>query len=218
MFCVSYPPNGDQEIWPRTLSLNQHEKAEWHPVNKMLDAESDTLQLRLIYCRSQFENTGNPIWAFEAFRHTTAHKLYPPIWVLDFIYRRLDHAAQNDWQLDRAFGIVRTGKGRRLPPRQQISLEKKHEEWCLNASKLEAAGLTQYEAAQLMAPRYDVTGPAIVKAVNARKESLQICRDAVEKAAQKWTDAEKKKLIAHWGVEYLTPRARAKFAKLKIQK
>ena len=76
--------------------------------------------IRLIdMCEAQFDQTGNPIEAINAFVHAHRAGLYPPLWVLDFIGERFLKAGPGG--LDRAFGFLEMLTITQLVVRSEIS-------------------------------------------------------------------------------------------------
>lgn len=78
----------------------------------MLSAES---RLLLKMRQRQFEETKNPIFAIEAFLIARGEKLFPPMWVLDWLGTAFKtfHDAQGMQSLERILGLV-PGRGQSL--------------------------------------------------------------------------------------------------------
>lgn len=67
-----------------------------------------TLDILAMHCRkSQFENEGNPVYPIEAFMLAYQNGLYPPVWVMDFMYKAFEgwHTSNGRKSLDEWFGL-----------------------------------------------------------------------------------------------------------------
>lgn len=224
-FFVKYPPNGDTHfrrptVTSRTWDNGHHEPAEWEPCTYGIEPQYANARRGLDYCKNTFDETGNPLYALEAFRLATSVKIYPPLWVIEFMEGRFKHAMTNRVSLDRAFGFSKEGlgKGKSTDPKTADKLRARNRLLCMTVFKIEGAGLSRSAACKALASllsrlpdgtrlsfgggrsdslyRMEITGKGIEKALT---ESAEIWKGGKEKtadAAESWTAGEKRKLLA----------------------
>lgn len=224
-FFVKYPPEGDSHyrlprVVPRQWDDGEHEPAEWKPCTLGIEPEYYEAVRQIRNLESTFNDTGKPGYALEAFRIATSVKLYPPLWVIEFLDQRFKHAFYNKHSLDRAFGFSKggLGRGKATDPIKAAKLTARNRLLCLAIFKLEGAGLSRPAACKALSSllarmpdgqklaiggdglhaisRMDITGKGIEKAVNESEESWSENREATATAALNWTDSEKAKLLS----------------------
>lgn len=210
-FFVQYPPDGDKNVLtPKNWD------ACVYPINEPYY----NVCRRIRVCESSFEATGNSLFAFEALRLATSVKLYPPLWVISYLDSRLRHWHENDLTLDRAFGFTNAGvgKGKRTPPKTALNLYHRNRVLCMAVHKLQGAGLTLPQSCKALAsllaripegqvwllagnrdfplPRMDVSAKGLEKAIREADSLWSGEREECADAAKKWSDAEKRAILA----------------------
>lgn len=224
-FYVKYPPQGDAHFrQPRVEAWHwddaHHDLAEWEPCTYGIEPEYHAAARGIQNCESTFDETGNPLYALEAFRLATSVKLYPPLWVIEFMDQRFKHAMTNKVSLDRAFGFTKTGlgKGKSTDPKSMDKLRARNRLLCMVIFKLEGAGLSRSAACKALGSllsripdgkrlnsggrgsdslyRMEITGKGIQKALAEAEEIWQGEQEATAEAAKSWTAAEKRELLA----------------------
>lgn len=224
-FYIKYPPEGDTDIRPPrvvscTLGDGHNEPAEWEPFARGMEAEFHSTVREIRICKASFDDTGNPLYALEAFRLATSVKLYPPLWVIEFIDQRFRHALTNELTLDRAFGFstLGLGKGKSTDPKASDKLRVRSQNLCMAIFKLEGAGLSRPAACKALSSllarlpdgtalavggdkrfaisRMDISGKGIEKAVTNSADSWPGEAEETANAAKSWTDSEKASLLS----------------------
>lgn len=223
-FFVKYPPHGDTHFllpkidtttWPDGHSV----PPEWMPFARGSEPQYYNAARQICQCKDNFEQTGNPLYALEAFRLATAAKVYPPLWVLEFIDERFRYAMAGTASLDRAFGFNQEGlgSGRRIDLQTQDRLRARNWKLCLVVFKLEGAGLSRPQACKALASllyrlpaqqalhfgdrkhtlrRMNITGKGIEKAVRESEHEWAAERAEATDAAQSWSHADKRSLLS----------------------
>ena len=204
----------------RTWDDGHHEPAEWEPCTYGIEPQYANARREIDRCENTFDETGNPVYALEAFRLATAAKLYPPLWVIEFLDKRFSHAFANGYSLDRAFGFTQTGlgKGKATDPQTSDRLRARNRLLCLVVFKLEGAGLSRPSACKALSSllaripegtrlhfgghknedlsHMEITGKGIQKAVEEAEEIWSGEREETADAGKSWTAQEKRELLA----------------------
>lgn len=155
-FFVRFPPSGDEDVLkPQVIgSSGSLLLPPWEPITcSGREPQLHLLHVELRKLRHSFQETGNNVYLLEAFRVSVKEKIYPPLWVLDALYGRLDHYMQSkEKSLDKSFGFVRhgQGKGRARTVFEKDAQRHRDRLLCLMCFKLEAVGLTRTEACNAM--------------------------------------------------------------------
>lgn len=137
------PPKGDDGYGiPRIPQ-------EWKPASHGIEPEFAGLSRRLMTLRNDFEQTGNYLYVFEAYRITVEKKLYPPIWVLDSLMNRFEAfiAGQGKSGLDEVF--FNRAQGQSSPWADDV-LRSRDFKLCRVVMKLESLGLTRPQACRAL--------------------------------------------------------------------
>jgi hypothetical protein len=110
-------------------------------------------RLLLIMRRSQFEKSKNPVFAIEAFLVAREAKLFPPLWVLDWLGESFKkfHAAQGKQSLEKIMGLV-PGRGQ-TPLFKALFDEERDEMLALDVFRLTTLFKISIEDAASMAAR-----------------------------------------------------------------
>lgn len=211
-FFVKHPPEGDEHyrLPPRSPL--------WDPYTRGIEPEYGRTEQDLEACKSSWDETGNALYALEAFRVATSAGLYPPLWVINLLAERFSRAILSDQSLDRAFGFSGKGRGRGrwIDPVTEDRLRARDRALCLMIFKLEGAGLSRPAACKALAsrlarlrdgerlgagPEYStppmtLSYKAIGNAVAAAEGMLAAEKAATAEASSRWTDAEKRALLS----------------------
>ena len=143
-FFVKYPPNGDKNVLtPKNWEPCMYAIAEpYYNVCRFIEQHE-----------ARFNETGNDLHVFEAFRLATSVRLYPPLWVISRLQDRLTYWHKNKLTLDRAFGLTGEGlgKGRRTSLADAARLRIRNKVLCMLVFKLQAVGLTRPQACKALA-------------------------------------------------------------------
>ena len=235
-FFIKYPPAGDEDACRPTVN-GTHDGVmfrgdNWEPCTYGIEPEYAYARKEIRNCKSNFEESGNPLYVFEALRLATEVKLYPPLWVLDFLNSRIAHAVTNRQSLDQAFGLTRAGlgKGRRTDVYKDDRLRARNRIFCLMVFKLEGVGLTRPQACKALSSllaripnghklrvggdkRFslsglEITGKGIQKAVDESEEYWSGEKANTEDAAKSWTENEKQGLLSIFYPSELPQRER----------
>jgi hypothetical protein len=218
-FFVPYPPNGDEDLPPRIEASGpiRERSPIWNPCSFGIEPEYSYAVRSMETCEHNFIETSNPLYALEAFRLATSAKLYPPLWVLEFLGARFNHAFSENVSLDRAFGFSRDGlgSGKWTSPKEADHLAARNHSLCLYVFKLEAAGLSRNAACEALASLHVdaageevLSGSAIRKAV-AETENLYAEEKRISyEAGESWSIDDKRQLLSPFDPEVLPKKIR----------
>jgi len=223
-FFIKYPPSGDEDSRRPTVTGTgdgaMFRGANWEPCTNGIEPEYGIAPHAIRNCKNNFDETGNPLYAFEALRLATAVKLYPPLWVLEFLNTRIAHAVTKRQSLDKAFGFTRAGlgKGRRTDPFEGDHLRERNRLLCMMVFKLEGAGLTRPQACKALSSllaripdggklsidgnsrhalsRLQLTGKGMEKAIKESEGDWIDEKVMTTEAAKAWTADDKRKLLS----------------------
>jgi hypothetical protein len=199
-FFVKHPPAGDDIL--------DKPNNEWKACTSALTAEYDRVATKIEMCEAAFEETGNPIFAIQAYLLATNAKLNPPLWVQGFVQACFNRVAAGGVSLDRAFGFSRegVGKGRWTTPEQAITLARRNREICMAVYKYEALGMSRNAACDVAASvmvdgdGVEVLSASAIRAVlidNDRDDKYKTERKVIQAAATTWTDDEKRQVVSN---------------------
>lgn len=142
-----HPPKGEYE--PEELKqLPGHvSEFEINPQTAML------LEIK----RGHFKRTKNPILAIEAFLIAHEARIYPPLWVLDFMEGAFKkwHGSKDKESLDKGFGLT-GGKGSTRPYKLLLH-EERDAMLCFDVFRLSLLGYSVQEASHIVASRLKET-------------------------------------------------------------
>jgi hypothetical protein len=208
-FFVKHPPAGDDFL--------DKPKSDWTACTPALAATYGRVAPDIEMCEAAFEETGNPIFAIQAYRLATEAKLYPPLWVIEFLQACFNRVAEDGVSLDRAFGFTRegAGKGRWATPEQAIVLAQRNRALCIAVYKYEAVGMSRNAACEVAASvmvngdgAEALSASAVRAIVKDGDDKFKTEREAVRAASTNWTIDQKRQVVSNVNPASLPARLR----------